>query len=1271
MKKKMFILTCLMAMSLSSKAQQSDMAVEAGPFQPTWESLSGWECPEWFKDVKFGIWAHWGPQCEAEDGDWYARYMYYPDTQQWNWQTSHFGSPETFGLKDLIHVWKAENWDPDKLVKLYKDAGAQYFFTLGNHHDNFDLWNSPYQEWNSVNMGPGRDIVGEWAKACKKYGLPLGVSFHASHAWTWLEPSQPYDGNLTKEDGYTLNSDGTEKWWKGYDPQELYAQRHDHSTGWDNSGTISSQWAWGNGASIPSEAYLRKFQNRVLQCINDYNPSMIYFDDTVLPFYGATDSIGLNIMADYYNHSANQHDGKQQVVMTGKILNDDQKEALLWDVERGIPDRPQAKYWQTCTCLGEWHYSQNYYNNGWYKSAPQVIRMLVDIVSKNGNLLLSVPIKADGTIDDKEEAIVKSIGAWMKDNGRSIYGTRVWKTFGEGPLAEAANPLSDQGFNENNNYSSKDVRYVTRHDTVYATIMAWPEAGEYQLKAFGITADGYSGDIAKVTLLGRGAVQFRQDNNGLYVTIPTTRCNEIAPVFEITFDTTLTSWDKLQRLVGYVEGEMPVVEAASGYNTGNYSQLALNKLKDILAETKNVSEEATDETKGKAFAALAEAWNNLHNSRSENGQPEAGTTTDLTVEKLVQASTFDRTDNSTTRFGTPKNWTVENFRVPQNNSDGTKNGIDKYPGYSCLMLGVWDDAQNSQDGDLSDARIYRKVHLDAGRYFFGGAFQNHYQIEQAYVFASTELIKTSEITSKVLAYFPITNVTDGDDLYGVMFTVPQDTDLYLGFQANLLSGQTEQEFRVKTVRLQRYADVTFDDYKKECDTALALADNAIVSDNTGYYSQEAVDALKATLQRYATLTESASEGELSNAYLSIKAAYDDFLASGRNAGGKGDEGNATDMTTDKLVETSNFTPADGCDLTTRFAAPKYWTVENFNIPQTDGSGTKAGLDKYTGQYSLMMGLWNDKSQDTQGNLSDARIYRKVSLKKGRYYFGAGFDDTWMPTKGYIFAATQLLPTADIEQKSLAWYSLGGCSKDGEYNGVYFTLDSDTDVYLGFQCDFNQGTQTQEFRATKVRLRRLDSAMDDVVVTVGSTGYSSLYYGDRALTVPANAVAQTYYIRHGDGGDVLAVSKAYAEGSVIPKATAVVIKAGEGTYTFKATTSEGEVDSDNVLRGSDVATTTSGGTVYYMLSDGVNGIGFYWAAQDGAAFTSKAHKVYLPYTPSSSTAKFFVGFDKGQATAINGILANSATARIYTLDGKLVGKTHKGILIQGGRKYINR
>ncbi len=532
------IMVLAMMTAMSTSAQQpKDVAIEQGPFEANWESLKQWECPEWFRDAKFGIWAHWGPQCQAEAGDWYGRGMYFDGDRQNKYHKEHFGDPKDFGLKDLCHAWKAEHWNPDELVSLYKSVGAQFFFALGQHHDNFDLWDSPYQEWNSVRVGPRRDIVKEWAKACRKYGLPLGVSIHGSHTWTWLEIAQKYDGNLTREDGYRPNADGTEKWWKGLDPQELYAQRHEPSQGWDDASTMGRHWDWGNGASQPSEAFKRKLQNRVLQLINDYDPQILYFDDTVLPFYGCDDQIGQNILAHYYNHSANRHGGRQQVVATGKILNDEQKQLMLWDVERGIPDRAQPLPWQTCTCIGHWHYDRSVYDRDRYKSAATVVRMLVDVVSKNGCLLLSIPIRADGTIDEKERAILMGIKEWMDVNKESIFGTRPWVTFGEGPLAEAANPLNDQGFNEGLNYTADDIRFNQKDDTLYATLMDWPAGNTACIRSLATTTTLESRQVAAVELLGYGPLPYSADADGLHVSLPADRRpgGAVAPVLAIRF----------------------------------------------------------------------------------------------------------------------------------------------------------------------------------------------------------------------------------------------------------------------------------------------------------------------------------------------------------------------------------------------------------------------------------------------------------------------------------------------------------------------------------------------------------------------------------------------------------------------------------------------------------------------------------------------------------------------------------------------------------------
>lgn len=509
-----------------------------GTFEPTWQSLENYDVPEWFRDAKFGIWAHWGPQCVEGSGDWMAREMYMEGTYKYNYHLEHYGHPSEVGFKDILPLFKAENWNPEKLVSYYKEIGAQYFFALGNHHDNFDLWDSKYQEWNSMNIGPRKDILDGWSKAAKKAGLPFGISFHADHAWTWYETSRrfdlkgerigvKYDGWLTKEDGYKPNADGTEKWWKGLDPQRLYAQTHDFSErSWDNSG-IHNQWGWENGACPPSQQFVTEFYNRTLDAINRYKPDLLYFDVTVLPFYPLSDA-GLKIAAHMYNSKVDAK-GPQTVVF-GKILSDEQKKALVWDVERGAPNNIVEHPWQCCNCIGDWHYNNGIYERGRYKSAATVVKLLVDIVSKNGNMLLSVPLRADGTFDEKEAAILEEFGAWMKVNKESIIATRPWKKFGEGPIAESKIEINAQGFNDGNytKAGSNEIRFTQSKDgkTIYATALAWPEDMVMTIRSLA------SEKIRKVELIGYGTVRFTQTAEALTVTLPK-KVNTIAPVLKI------------------------------------------------------------------------------------------------------------------------------------------------------------------------------------------------------------------------------------------------------------------------------------------------------------------------------------------------------------------------------------------------------------------------------------------------------------------------------------------------------------------------------------------------------------------------------------------------------------------------------------------------------------------------------------------------------------------------------------------------------------------
>ena len=535
--KKAALLLAIVCASAAALAQETyripvsekNEKMQTGQYEPTWQSLEQHETPEWFRNAKFGIWAHWGAQCVEGSGDWMAREMYMEGNHKYNFHREHYGHPSEFGYKDILPLFKAERWQPDSLVARYKRCGAQYFFVLGNHHDNFDLWDSQYQPWNSKNIGPKRDILGEWAAAAKKYGLPLGISFHADHAWTWFEPSQRYDLEGEKAgiyyDGRSKKEDGRGKWWEGLDPQMLYQQDHPMSKGsWDN-GAIHGQWDWSHGACPPSQEFVDNFFDRTIDAINRYNPDLIYFDVTVLPFYPLSDC-GLKIATHLYNKNP-------RGVVFGKILNDEQKKALTWDVERGAPNQMVERPWQTCNCIGDWHYNTDTYNRG-YRSATNMVKQLVDIVSKNGNLLLNIPLRADGTYDDKAARFLDELEAWMTQNGESIFGTRPWVKFGEGPVAEKDIKINSQGFNEGqyNNMDHRDIRFNQTEKHLYVTAMGWPEDGKLLIKSLAKGNPDFKKPISSVLLLGHGKLKAKQTKEGLEVQLPQP-CNRIAPVLKI------------------------------------------------------------------------------------------------------------------------------------------------------------------------------------------------------------------------------------------------------------------------------------------------------------------------------------------------------------------------------------------------------------------------------------------------------------------------------------------------------------------------------------------------------------------------------------------------------------------------------------------------------------------------------------------------------------------------------------------------------------------
>jgi len=480
--------------------------IAAGPFQPTWDSLEqNYHLPDWYRDAKFGIWMHWGPQCQPGDGDWYAKYMYDQGRPQYQFHLQKYGHPSKFGFKDVINEWKAEKWDPAALLRRFKGAGAKFLVSMANHHDNFDNFNSKYQPWNSVNIGPKKDIVGDWKKLAEEAGLHFGVSVHAARAWNWYEDSQgadktgplagvPYDGRLTKADGKGL-------WWEGLDPQELYAQNH------------------AIGAP-PDAAYVAKFFNRIKDLIDSYHPDLIFFDDSKLPL-GDT---GLNLAAHFFNANPQWNGGKQQAVIIANGLSVIEQRAITNNLERNMSLDGLKTPWNKGNCLGPWHYSIADYNKGYQKTSAW-IHLLVDVVSKNGTFLLAIPLPGHGELDDKAIAFLDEMTQWMAVNGECIYDTRPWKIYGEGLSVKNDAAARDSAGNPPRglgpNLTAADIRFTTKGDLLYAVVMGRPDSGKVNIQALASKSAHYPGEIGSVQMLGSSEkLQAVRDENGLTVTIP-------------------------------------------------------------------------------------------------------------------------------------------------------------------------------------------------------------------------------------------------------------------------------------------------------------------------------------------------------------------------------------------------------------------------------------------------------------------------------------------------------------------------------------------------------------------------------------------------------------------------------------------------------------------------------------------------------------------------------------------------------------------------------
>ena len=482
------------------------LAAQGGNFLPTRQSLQSYRIPDWYRDAKFGIWAHWGPQSAIEDGDWYARNMYMEGSDQYLYHVETYGHPSKVGYKDLVDNWKAAKWDPEHLMGLYKKAGAKYFVSMGVHHDNFDLWDSKYNRWNAVNMGPKKDVVGIWQKAARNHEMRFGVSEHLWISYKWWATSHGADktGPLAGVP------------YDGADPQfaDLY---HDA-----DCARFIDRLDW-NDDGIP-DSWRSHYLDRMTDLIDKYQPDLLYTDGH-LPF----EDYGLRMVSHLYNVSAQLHGGQTEAIYTSKQDTDCAVGTCLLDHERGVSDLIAANPWQTDTCIGQLHYNRVQR----YKTAKKVIDLLTDIVSKNGNLLLNFPLPNSGELDLEEMNVLEGITAWMAVNSEGIYGSRPWKIYGEGPSTKVKIEAGNFNEDKQKDLTAEDVRFTVKGNTLYAFVMGWPDKSAV-ITALGLNSPQNPGRIHHVELLGSKAeLKWKQDESSLRVEMPAEKISAVGITLKI------------------------------------------------------------------------------------------------------------------------------------------------------------------------------------------------------------------------------------------------------------------------------------------------------------------------------------------------------------------------------------------------------------------------------------------------------------------------------------------------------------------------------------------------------------------------------------------------------------------------------------------------------------------------------------------------------------------------------------------------------------------
>jgi alpha-L-fucosidase len=500
-----------------------------------WSSLASvYRVPDWFRDAKFGIWAHWSAQCVPEAGDWYGRLMYLQGHPMYEHHLRRYGHPADVGFMEIANLWRGEAWDPRYLIRRYKAAGAKYFMALGCHHDNLDCFDSKHHAWNTLRVGPRRDIVGTWEKIARDEGLRFGVSNHISHAWHWWQTAYGYDAEGPRAgqryDAWKLRrEDGAGKWWEGLDPQEFYTGAAMAPPPGIRSIKAMGDWhdthsgLWTESAPAANPSFVDKWLRRSNDLGDKYRPDIVYLDNYGLPFGGA----GLEAAAHYYSQAIERRGGTD-VVLTAKVLSAFQRQALVEDVERGWSDRLRPEPWQASTCIGDWHYNRARFEQQSYVPAKQVIQRLCDVVAKNGNLLLSIPMRGDGTIDAEEERCLDGITRWMALNGDpAIHGSRPWRVYGEGPTQVRAGMHTEGG----TTFTSDDVRFTVKDGVLNVILLDWPQRPT-RVASLGLEA--MAGAVPATAHLCDGRpVAFKCSVHALELTIPAPRDGDMIPVIRL------------------------------------------------------------------------------------------------------------------------------------------------------------------------------------------------------------------------------------------------------------------------------------------------------------------------------------------------------------------------------------------------------------------------------------------------------------------------------------------------------------------------------------------------------------------------------------------------------------------------------------------------------------------------------------------------------------------------------------------------------------------